>query len=389
VTGACDEQLEYDTCGRGKVVAMILAGSWRRHPPQIVLTAPALEAAVPLFAAGGAGGLAWHRLRDFLRAPGGSRQTCETASRLTRDRLQTGLGLPCRELQQHHRLQTLAGIHHEAAVQELVQRLRVVGVEPILIKGWSLARLYPERGLRPSSDVDLCVPADQITAALAALSGPLPCQVDLHADISDLPDRSWSSLLRRSQLVPLGRSDVRIPGWEDHLRLLCLHLARHGISRPLWLCDVAVCLEALPTHFDWDLFQWGNRQHTSWARCVIGLARRLLGAASTLPTPPTLDVPPWIEQAVCWSWGGGPRIPLDQYVRRPGEITARLRFHGIGLNRSTRIAAAFDVGCEPRQSMPPGVVRLLRFVFRKLPRLVRRLLRPRLRLPFPLTLHGS
>lgn len=374
MTGARDEGLAYDARGRGEVVARILAGSWLRQPPPVVLTAAALDAVVPLLAAGGAGGLAWHRLRNVLQSP---------------DRLQTQFGPACRELRQHYRQQTLAAVDHEAAIRDLVQRLRAVGVEPILIKGWSSARLYPEPGLRPASDVDLCVSADQLPAAVAALSRPLPCQVDLHAGVPDLPDRSWRSLLSRSRLEPLGRSDVRVLGWEDHLRLLCLHLARHGMVRPLWLCDVAVCLGALPAHFDWDLFERGNARLTSWARCVIALAGRLPGESNPPSTRPAPDLPPWIEEAVLWSWGGGPRMPLGHCLRRPGQIIPRLRFHGIGLNRSTRIAAAFDVGCEPTQSVPPGVVRLLRFLFRKLPRLVRRLVFPRPRLPFPLTLHGS
>jgi len=29
------------------------------------------------------------------------------------------------------------------------------GVEPILGKGWAIARLYPERGMRPYGDIDL------------------------------------------------------------------------------------------------------------------------------------------------------------------------------------------------------------------------------------------
>src|SRR5262249_56795426 len=106
--------------------------------------------------------------------------------------------------------------------------------------------------LRPCDDVDLCVPEDQLAVAVGALSGPLPCIVDLHGGVPDLPDRTWGEVFGRSRLVPGVGSEVRILGEEDQLRLLCLHLARHGIARPLWLCDVGACLEGLPERLDCD-----------------------------------------------------------------------------------------------------------------------------------------
>ncbi len=50
----------------------------------------------------------------------------------------------------------------------------------------------------------------------------------------------------RSQLVNLDGVDVRVPGLEDHLGILCLHLLHHGAFRPLWLCDIAAALETRP-----------------------------------------------------------------------------------------------------------------------------------------------
>src|SRR5262249_38660044 len=147
------------------------------------LTLAALETVTPLLARGGAGGLAWHRLR----------QTSLRTSRAGQ------------ELRQHYRLQTLQVANQETALGELLPRLQRVGVEPILIKGWSSARLYPEPGLRPAADVDLCVPADRLAIAAVALPSPaLPCPIDLHGDVPDLPDRGWEEIWRRSHRLALG-----------------------------------------------------------------------------------------------------------------------------------------------------------------------------------------
>ena len=43
--------------------------------------------------------------------------------------------------------------------------LREKGIEAILAKGWAVARLYPDRVLRPYGDIDICVSADQFNTA--------------------------------------------------------------------------------------------------------------------------------------------------------------------------------------------------------------------------------
>ena len=362
-----NEREDDDPLSRGKAVAAVLAGAWRRSPPRIEPQPEALESILPLLTAGGAGGLAWRRLRESpLRTSAAGR-----------------------ELRQHYRQQALRAVDREAAICELLPRLQAVGVEPILIKGWSSALLYPEPGLRPSGDVDLCVPAGRLEAALAALSGPLPGAVDLHADVPDLPDRSWEVLFRRSRLVALGQTEVRLLGWEDQLRLLCLHLARHGMARPLWLCDVGACLESLPATFDWDTFLAGSKHLSGWASCVLGLGSRLLAVPVPPEAGPTGTVPLQIERAVLWSWGGGSDRRLLHYLRRPAEIVTRLRCQGVGMTRSTPVKAAFHLGLGPAVSMPLWLIQLLRLLCKKAPRVFRRLASPRRRVHPPLSIHAS
>jgi hypothetical protein len=353
-----------DTLARGKAVAASLAGAWRRSPPAFPLAPATLDAILPLLAASGAGGLVWHRLRES------SLRTTHAG----------------RELQQHYRQQTLRDIDQQHAIGELLSRLRAAGIEPLLIKGWSSARLYPEPGLRPSCDVDLCVPPDRLEAALTALSQePLPCAVDLHAGVPDLPDQSWDAVFRRSRLEMLCDVPIRILGPEDRLRLLCLHLARHGIDRPLGLCDVGACLETLPPSFDWNLFRSGGKHLLAWAGCVLGLASRLLGAR--VPAAQVVPVPAWVERSVLWCWGGGPETPLGHVLRHPIDILRRWRYQGLSLSQSSPMKTAFHLGVGPAVPLPLPMLQVARLVSRKAPRVLRRLVQPRHHVPPSLTIH--
>src|SRR5262249_8947735 len=134
--------------------------------------------------------------------------------------------------------------------------------------------------LRPCGDIDLCVAPDQLRQAEALFHDEFTpvAPVDLHAAVPDLPDRPWEEVFRRSRLVSLGGTEVRLPCPEDQFRVVCLHMVRHGAWRPLGLCDVAASLEALPADFDWDYCLSGNPRLTEWVVWMAALARRLLGA---------------------------------------------------------------------------------------------------------------
>jgi hypothetical protein len=104
--------------------------------------------------------------------------------------------------------------------------LRSAGVEPLLVKGWAVARLYPERGIRPYGDIDLCVRPEQHGVAVAALAtlAAEAVVVDLHEGLPQLHRPSLEDVFERSQLVQLGEYDVRILGSEDHLRYMWIHM---------------------------------------------------------------------------------------------------------------------------------------------------------------------
>lgn len=297
---------------RGQLVASVLTRSWHRPQPDLHASAEELTEVAPLLMHSGAGSLGWTRAHH---------------SGLTSNPQLS-------ELRQAYRLHSLQAAVHELEIKRIVQFIRSVGHEPLLGKGWAIARLYPERGLRPYGDVDLYVPLDEyapLSSALSSGNAP-PCPVDLHRGAAELDDRSFADLYARSHDVRLGEESVRVFGPEDNLRLLCLHTLRHGAWRPLWLCDIAVGLEQRPTDFDWDYFLSGNRSRSDWVACAIGLAHQLLGA-SVDGTPVewrAKHLPKWFVPTALSQWGKfqrphGCRPPMKSYLRHPNFLIEALR----------------------------------------------------------------
>jgi hypothetical protein len=238
------------------------------------------------------------------------------------------------DLRQAYRLHRLQAAVHERGIKQAVTFFRAEGIEPILGKGWAIARLYPNAGLRPYGDLDLYVPAEKHRAAADALnrSEAPAVGVDLHSGSAELDDRRFDGLYDRSQLISLGEVDVRVLGPEDSLRLLCLHTLRHGAWRPLWLCDLAVALETRPVGFDWDYFQSGSQRRSDWAACAIGLAHQILGAQVD-DTPiawRAKHLPRWLVPTVLRQWEAGQtphglRERMETYLLHPAGLLSALR----------------------------------------------------------------
>ncbi len=296
---------------RGRDVASLLAGAWRASPPPLTLSLSAVAALAPIVLGTGAGALAYRRLRLA-----GLASSLEAA--------------PFHEA---YRMHALEGALQEGRLPQAFARLRAAGLEPLLAKGWAVARHYPESGLRPYGDIDLFVSAGQHAAAAAALhpAGAAPLPVDLHAGFADLDDRDPEALASRSCAVEMKGATVVTFGAEDHLRLVALHALRHGLARALWLVDVAVLLEQRPADFDWDCLLGGLARRTEAMACAIGLASRLLGAGLE-GVPESLarrPLPSWLEPAVLEQWGRGSarRRPIEDYLRDPAGALREIPLH--------------------------------------------------------------
>jgi hypothetical protein len=288
---------------RGARVAQLLAGSWKDSPPVPLVSPQAVEELTPLLLSVAAGGLAWRRIRhtDARQSPA------------------------ARQLQQAYLFHSMEAALHEHRLKQVIPYLRDAGVEPVLVKGWAVARLYPEPGMRPFSDLDLCVLPGQYRAARAALDlrDSPPGNVDLHLGFGKFGHRQADDIFARSHLARLGGLEVRVLGEEDHLRFLCLHLLRHGAVRPLWLCDIALMLEARAEDFDWERCLGRARRQADWVACALGLAHQLLGAKveGTPIARRAKELPSWLVPAVLRAWGR-PFQSLGQlavYLRHPAN----------------------------------------------------------------------
>jgi putative nucleotidyltransferase-like protein len=270
---------------RTNLIARTLSGAWRCEPTAPGISVEDLESVAPLLNGSGAGALAWCRIRNSeLRS--------------------TSVAF---QLHQAYRKHTLEAALHEMHIKESFALLRSNGIEPVLVKGWGIARFYPERGMRPYDDVDLVVPAEHYAPAEAIIDQAenLRGHIDLHKGVSEVdPLNDEDELFANSQLVTLGDVDVRVLRPEDSLRALCLHLLRHGAFRPLWLCDIAVAVESRQPEFDWDLCLGRSHRAADWVACTIGLANQLLGARvdDTPVATRAKNLPSWLIPSVLKQW---------------------------------------------------------------------------------------
>jgi hypothetical protein len=268
----------------GPLVAACLAGAWRAAPPPLALPAGALPAIAPLLLRSGAGALAWYRLRG---SPLAGTATAEG-------------------LHDAYCVHALEAEVHALRLLDVLGRLTRAGVAALLVKGWAIARAYPEVGLRPYTDLDLVVPREQGPAARAALreGPPLDVAVDLHEGPARVDAEPFHVLWARSEVVPLQGTPLRVLGPEDHLRVLALHALRHGVFRPIWLVDLAVAVETRPPGFDWARCLGPDRRRAEWVRGALGLAGRLLGARleGTPVAAAPARLPGWLVSTVLRSW---------------------------------------------------------------------------------------
>ena len=164
---------------QGRRLAAVLAGSWRPVPPQADFAAVEWDATVDA----------------------ASRNRCRRPGLVAGARL--GAAAPAGIAKTARRLShALARSRHARAVDRRGLRpLPGAGVEPLLAKGWAVARLYPEPGLRPFGDIDLFVRPEEYAAAETALAGfrPRRLLLDLQRGFPDLADHPLQEVFAHSR----------------------------------------------------------------------------------------------------------------------------------------------------------------------------------------------
>jgi hypothetical protein len=366
---------EAEALRKGEILRQLHWQCWREDAPPLYGTPDTWSAAtadlvevLPVLIESGSVGLVWprlwHRAEELAPAGGAVGAALQAAY----------------ESQEQHNARV------ERDVARVVTRLREHDVEPVLIKGFAIARLYPAPLVRPAGDIDLVVRDEDYAAAKAALAefriafhqdydseraqrdargDREPIEVDLHA-FSAWGEASSEDFFDEATTVSIGGVTVRVPRVEDHLRALSLHFLRHAAVRPLRLCDIALLMEAggagghrsrcegRPSTVS-QLLR-GTAREAEQVAVTLGLAQRLLGAeprnvpAEALREP----IPAWLERAVLGQWAENPGVPgpvlpeilanprgiVRTFTRRwPDPITATVRA-GASFRSRSRLAVA-------------------------------------------------
>ncbi len=287
----------------GQLIARLLSGSWRSNPPEFDFSEEEIEAVIPQLLGSGAGALGWKRIKDSAL------RTSPVAAKL----------------QQAYRLHTLYAGLHEVEIEQIINLLRSRGVEPLLIKGRAAASLYPELGLRPYGDIDLCFDSAHFSTASEVLKTPegMKINVDAHKGLDDFYGLPLIEVLDNAQTIKVGEIKVLVPCFEHHLRILCIHFLKHGAWRPLSLCDIAAALEQNPGEIDWDLCVGKDKRVAGWVSCTVRLAQKLLGAnAQDIPWAANgNDLPRWVAPAVLKQW----ERPYPEWNETPEYLKIDLR----------------------------------------------------------------
>jgi hypothetical protein len=261
-------------------------------------------------------------------------------------------------LQERHRIEFLRAQVQVHQLECLVKALRAGNVEPVLIKGWVNARHYAHMGLRPSGDIDLCVPSSQLDEAvqlLKAIGGQSLLEpevnlvrnaqlreeqlifpeappgwhlVELHSGLPDLNapgEPGWDELVGRGETVMVGETPLRLLAPEDHLRLIAIHFLRHEAERPLWLCDLSAALEARSPDWNWEQCLGRDATRANWVSCALALARDLTGVSLEGTPLQEFQPPQWLMPHVLKRWEEGTQKheasqPMWNYVRHPSRF---------------------------------------------------------------------
>lgn len=270
---------------RGRLIAAVLAGSWRKVPPRLQVSPSDLSTVVTPLVRSGAGALMWWRLKHSPVPLPRQQWNC---------------------LENIHRAYTLKSAVREYELGGIVGFCEKNQIDPILIKGWAIAKLYADRTLRPMGDVDLYVlpeRVDELSARWSA-SPTVDCAVDWdHTEITKFGNPDFHTLCDRAILETVAGFQVRIPCLEDHLRILCIHALKHGAWRPLWMCDIAAALESRSQNFDWNRCLGPDRKQAKWIISTLSLAGSLLQAdVQDTPAAEPSKVPKWLTDAVLRHW---------------------------------------------------------------------------------------
>lgn len=333
------------------LIAKMLAGSWRDALPTLEMSSEDLEESViPLQNVHGLA-LAWWRVKDTELRETNSAQIFEDAFR-------------------YYSINSRA---KEWQLKEVLSLLRSNEIEPIVVKGWAINRLYPHHALRYFSDNDFLIHPKKFKEAreiLSSYKGPA-LSADTHKGTSndttkELDIETFENLFGRSELVKLGENEIRVLSKEDHLRLLTTHWLQDGAERATGLCDIALLIENYSSDFNWEICLGKDKKRARWIICTIELAHQLLDAdVSKLPNEVRCKkLPKWLLPSVLKAWTNHIIFtPLSDDLNSP--ITAvknlRMRWPPNPIHSTVRLNGSFTNFPRLPYQVANYVIRSFRF----------------------------
>lgn len=202
---------------------------------------------------------------------------------------------------------TLQNRVNELKISKAFEFMEINGFQPILIKGWSIARYYPEIWQRRFIDIDLCVAPDSFESAKKLLETPegIKHNIDLHKGLRHLDTVAWENLFDNSETIKIEQTPIRTLRPEDHLRVLCVHWLADGGAYKDRLWDIYYLVKNRPANFDWErCLDIVSAKRRKWIVCCIGLSHKYLGL-DIEDTPIAVEaknIPEWLIKTVEREW---------------------------------------------------------------------------------------
>lgn len=195
----------------------------------------------------------------------------------------------------------------DAAFSECYGKMVASGLHPLVMKGSVCRSLYPDGGLRPSSDEDLLVQAEEFAEAVRFLRGRGMTLLDPQADVETAFEIGFTSPdglyieLHRSPFSPVSAAmeqcnrffsdahsrTVSVNGLlsmcpQDHMLYLLLHAYKHFVHSGFGLrqvCDIALWAQNYGAQINWPQL-WMRCEEVrckKFAQTVFAVARAHLG----------------------------------------------------------------------------------------------------------------
>jgi hypothetical protein len=354
----------------GALFRAVHRGCWRADAPPLELETREVAALMPLLIRSGSVGLIWPRLRHRAADYGA-----------------IGAGLEAA-----YQAQVAHNAKVEREIARVVGHLQEHGIDPVLIKGWAVARLYPAGLVRPAGDIDLVVRdadyeraktllaseslslhRDRVEPAAVAEPRQAAAEIDLHR-FSRWAEAPAGTFFADAPSIAIGDAMVRVPSAEDHLHVLCVHFLRHSGKRPLRLSDIAIMLEQGCPAFDWDRVFGEDARKRRMVECTLGLARRLAGidVDGLDAIEAARPLPEWLVRAVNAEGEASSAVPgpaLRELRARPTSLfrIARRRWPD-PVSATLQMGAPFDDSPRFPVQCAAYVRRLMRLVLWRFPR---------------------